>query len=236
MSIPASINYRFFKAIRDKNTKKVEEMLAGPVMDTNGTAHIIDPNMQESGTSVTPLMIAVYTKQNDMAELLLRHKANPDIMDDMGMAPLHHALAHGNDKMVEILVQSGADVNSRTLPSGNTPIQFAVSYNRHDAFSTLARNGAKLDILTHNGHSLLHLAAASGNRLAASFLALKMKADVNARDHSGKKARDLALNKDMHDLLLKWENEKRELERQVHQSRLDKLDLKCARRRGMPAP
>lgn len=66
-------------------------------------------------------------KRNDMNEVdrLVRNLENPDGVDnDNGYTALHYASQNGNSEMVELLLDSGADVNAKdTL--GNTPLFYA---------------------------------------------------------------------------------------------------------------
>jgi len=46
-----------------------------------------------------------------------------DRFDELGMTPLHHAVAHGHLRVCEVLLQAGADVNAHDERRiGNTPL------------------------------------------------------------------------------------------------------------------
>ncbi|HEX2579985.1 MAG TPA: ankyrin repeat domain-containing protein [Rhabdochlamydiaceae bacterium] len=55
------------------------------------------------------------TDQEDasIAEYLLQHGADPNIPDQTGYTPLHHAIMEGNYTVVPILLKHGADVNQQ---------------------------------------------------------------------------------------------------------------------------
>lgn len=74
---------------------------------------------------------------------------------------LHCAAFNGFKKIVEILVQNGADPN---IPNNQSfyPLQLAVSKKELSICKTLIENGADINVLTDKSGSLLHLAAAVG--------------------------------------------------------------------------
>ena len=61
----------------------------------------------------TPLMIAIFLKDNDVAKKLIAHGAA--VNNPKNWSPLHYAATSGNKEMVKYLISKGADVNARTL-------------------------------------------------------------------------------------------------------------------------
>lgn len=67
-----------------------------------------DPNVRcrsEFASDWTPLHIATYygfNNQNNIIELLLSYKADPNIQDDFGITPLHHASRMGYDSLIKL--------------------------------------------------------------------------------------------------------------------------------------
>lgn len=45
--------------------------------------------------------------------------------DDYGWQVLHQGVAAGEEKIVEYLIEQGADVNARTFGGGETPLRIA---------------------------------------------------------------------------------------------------------------
>jgi serine/threonine-protein phosphatase 6 regulatory ankyrin repeat subunit B len=68
----------------------------------------------------------------EKARLLLALGANIDAWNEMGMTPLLWTLRHaGNpEKMVEVLLANGADVNARDGLNGSTPLDWAMETGR----------------------------------------------------------------------------------------------------------
>jgi ankyrin repeat protein len=89
--------------------------------------------------------------------------ANIDTRDHMEMTALHHATLRGDHEMMEFLLDSGADVNSRHTLLG-TPICAAALRGHRKAVEVLFKYKAGLR-LTHNGAigSAMHCACFSGD-------------------------------------------------------------------------
>jgi len=75
----------------------------------------------------TPLQTAMNGRNPvPMAALLIRHGVNVNIKDEHGTAPLHLAIYEGNGELAKLLIEAGADAQSRTDAS-NAPVQVAAS-------------------------------------------------------------------------------------------------------------
>jgi ankyrin repeat protein len=86
-----------------------------------------DVNMGGIGT---PLGRAVVNNQADVARLLLAKGAKVDLVDPLGMTPLHYAATapHGDTSIVEALLAAGADRNAKDK-EGRTALELARGYN-----------------------------------------------------------------------------------------------------------
>jgi ankyrin repeat protein len=63
----------------------------------------------------------------DKAKLLISHSADVEASGYKGWRCLHHAAVQGNIQLVSLLLQHGAKTGSRTLSTGETPAQLALS-------------------------------------------------------------------------------------------------------------
>lgn len=142
--------------------------------------------------------------QSEMALLLLSKGAIVDSIDKRGNTPLNLAAFLGNDKIVELLVKKGADVNKKG-DMGCTPLLSALSssgiydaemddseeidkkYKRTVFF--LVSHGADLNAKNNFGETSLHCAIKSvpGRKNALTYIKLFISkgANVNTKDTDG---------------------------------------------------
>lgn len=103
-----------------------------------------------------------------------------------GYTPLYYAVAKGNANAAELLLRSGADVNSTSPETGWSPIFPAVS--EPSMTSLLLRYGASVRVSDSRKRTPLHTAAAEGRTAEAGTVArllLEHGADPNAADEDG---------------------------------------------------
>lgn len=88
--------------------------------------HGCDVNFQDQ-YGKTPLHYASELGQDDTLEILLNHKANPDLQDKLtGKTPLHEAIENGQFNSVQILCeQGGADVHIVDTAGGDSLLHYA---------------------------------------------------------------------------------------------------------------
>ena len=119
---------------------------------TNGNAEIVelllkagaDPNAALPGGE-TPLMTGSRVGSLASVKALLSRGATVDNKDDRrGQTALMWAAAEGHARVVEMLIEVGADLHHR-LPSGFTPLLFAVREGRTDIVRVLLKAGADVN-------------------------------------------------------------------------------------------
>ena len=86
-------------AIQEKSAKVLPVLLAARNIDINAT----------NANNETPLMMAIYTDQNDLARRLINRGAETD---RYGWTPLHYAASRSNLDMIKLLLARGADINA----------------------------------------------------------------------------------------------------------------------------
>jgi len=88
---------------------------------------------------------------------VLRIGADPNMRDNMGQTPLHHAASHGNAKGVELLLLAGADPLA-VDNNGWTVAHSAAMGSGVEVVIRLVDLGADISALTLEGESALHIA------------------------------------------------------------------------------
>ena len=86
-----------------------------------------------------------------------------------GASALHYAVMKGEMPLVGLLVQRGADVNSRTK-SGTTPLHTAVLYGRFEVAEYLLDKGSEVNAKSASGATPMSLATAAGYARIAKML------------------------------------------------------------------
>ncbi|MDH5546912.1 MAG: ankyrin repeat domain-containing protein [Gammaproteobacteria bacterium] len=105
---------------------------------------------------------AVVNKQTGLAAQLGK-QINPwSWQDKHGRGVVWQAARDGNRLMLEYAVRHGADIDIADR-AGVTPLMESVRQQRYDVATLLLNKGAKTELRTRQGDSVLHFAAKSGN-------------------------------------------------------------------------
>ena len=86
-----------------------------------------------------------------------------------GASALHYAVMKGEMPLVSLLLQRGADVNSRTK-SGTTPLHTAVLYKQTEIAEYLIEKGADVNAKSASGATPLGLAIAANHNTVEQML------------------------------------------------------------------
>lgn len=167
-------------------------------------------NMRYLDDKKTLAHYAVENCRGWLIKFLIEKKADINIQDYYGLAPLHLACIYGDIYMVKLLLQHGADINLKDN-NGNTPLYYAIlsnnlllvntllnnenisfdkDYSLHKAcekkllsiVKTLLVNKYNVNCQTQNGTAPLHVACAYHNNLPIVELLLDYGADINIKD------------------------------------------------------
>uniref|UniRef100_A0A6C0I471 Uncharacterized protein n=1 Tax=viral metagenome TaxID=1070528 RepID=A0A6C0I471_9ZZZZ len=113
--------------------------------------------------------------------------------DEYGRTPLHEvvsSLARIKGKkgleIVRILLQAGADVNSKDEEYGRTPLHLAIDYDKKGEITKLLiDSGAHLDIQDNDGDTPLHSASRSEFFKSAAKILIDSGAKVDIKNNNG---------------------------------------------------
>ena len=164
-----------FYAIKNDNFE-IFQLLVESGADVNIIVH-------ESGE--TPLIMAMNLKNESMIKYLIENnlnEANMNHCDGKGCCALFYAVNDGNDEIVQLLVQSGADVNVLAGGNGQTPIIAATINSRVEMVKLLSQN-PDIDInhSDDDGYSAL-MYAVKNSHFEIVQLLVESGADVNVSD------------------------------------------------------
>ncbi len=188
--------------------------------------HGANPNIGNgrSQNSLLPLAVAVSTGgygNADMVALLLKYRANANVVSTYGTTPLHYACQakiaallidyganvndpgradvtplyaasyRGDKGVMQVLLSRKADPNKQNK-KGSAPLHVAANRGHRDVVKLLIANGADVGIQDANGWTALHHAAYHRRAGAAEAL-LANHAEVNALTHQGSTPLHLAV-------------------------------------------
>ena len=156
-----------------------------------------------------PLVLAIECGRDTTARFLIE-KANADVLNSCryAMTPLTLAATQGNEDIVRLLLDEGANVNMVNY-YGITPLISAVWNGNENIIRFLLDRGADVNRTDHWGYTAL-MSAACRCRKGAVRLLLDKGADVEARNDDGFTALDMVMEDMWEDarIIRKWLEER----------------------------
>ena len=135
---------------------------------------------QAQGEGSTALLWAVTNKDYDVAQALLAKKANPNAVNEFGAMPLTEAARLNDDRLVKMLLDAGAKVDSAN-PDDETALMLAIKNGNQQMAETLVKAGANVNRIEKFHHQTPLIYAAAGSHSAIVKLLLSKDADVRPR-------------------------------------------------------
>ncbi|KAF7655906.1 hypothetical protein LDENG_00048650, partial [Lucifuga dentata] len=114
------------------------------------------------GQGCVPLHWAVERNKPESCRALLDLAADPNILNNALLSPLHQAVSLGHNNLVELLLLYSATDCNLQGDLGNTPMMLACSTNNCEALTILLKHGARLCTQNKLGHFAIHAAAFAG--------------------------------------------------------------------------
>ena len=96
-----------------------------------------------------PIQSAAAAGHGKIVELLLQHKADPNIREQGGYTPLHAAAQNGDKDMIRTLLYGGADLSLQSA-DGKTPLDLALEAGHTEAAKLLQEGITKQFKLKRN--------------------------------------------------------------------------------------
>lgn len=106
-----------------------------------------------------------------------QNELNPECPPNTICKPIYFAVKNSSIKIISLLVDSGADINSANGYSGDTPLIIAISNNRPEVVKFLVKKGADVNKANRFGITPFWGLCAKGNFELTNFII--DKADIN---------------------------------------------------------
>jgi len=160
----------------NSNQELVAEVLIANGADVHARAHA------RVGRS-TPLHWAIQKGYLAMVKVLIKHNANVEAKDSVGMTPLIKAIDERKKSCVQELIAKGANVLAADLFQGyhGSPLHWASCHDEPSIANILLANGANVHARNGCGQTPLMEACCNGSPDVAQLL-ISHGADVNATD------------------------------------------------------
>ena len=110
----------------------------------------------------TPLILACYKGNIDVAKFLIENSKTINESSDMG-TPLMACAVKGNIEISEFLLKNGANPNL-TDPKGTTALIYAVQFENIDLVNLLLKYKANKNLKDNDGKTAFEFAVFSGNQ------------------------------------------------------------------------
>jgi uncharacterized protein len=147
----------------------------------------------------TAFLAATFNGRLHIAELLLKNGATINEKDTEGLTAFMLAVRQDNvrhfcPEILEMLLDKGADANSRDMTTNSPALMIAVLKGHEGIVRMLLDKGADVNAQDKNGDTALIAAAREGMSKTAKILLVR-GADINVRNNLGKTAMDTAEEK-----------------------------------------
>ncbi len=149
-----------------------------------------DINAKTGSNGNTALIIAILSKEDQTAKLLIMNNANVNIQNNIGGTALHCSVNRFDYKIeiIKRLLEKGANPNLRTTggrEKGWTPLMFAATIGEGiELVKLLIEKGADINVTSKSGNSPLLNATKNNNTKLAIWL-IEKGANINVQAENG---------------------------------------------------
>lgn len=127
------------------------EMLAVKLLEKG-----LDVNQKRQNGS-TPLMVAAFKNQGGIAKILVQNKVEVNLKSPKGFTALHLACQWSDLEILQLLIDSGANVEDKLEGFITSPLMIAAYFNRPDIVEYLLNHKADIQELNHEQANALHI-------------------------------------------------------------------------------
>jgi quinoprotein dehydrogenase-associated probable ABC transporter substrate-binding protein len=166
-----AIYKRLRNVSQDRFLKEAPPMAlsADATPDQRVTTERLEEWLKDGADLNVELANAVNAHSEERVRLLLDRGADPNMRDNQGYAPIHHAARNRYASLVALLADRGADVNARDS-DGFTALLHAINRNHVPTIEMIAKKGGDLEAATTQGITPLTWAIGDGKYFAAKAL------------------------------------------------------------------
>ncbi|OHF02036.1 hypothetical protein CORC01_02615 [Colletotrichum orchidophilum] len=118
--------------------------------------------------------------------------SSPPLLADMARTALHRAVCSGNESMVRLLLERGADV-AKQDGNGSTALHLAAESGSGELLQLLLEKSADPNATDYLGRTALFAAVLGENETTTELLLKSLTIDVNAKDSMGNVALHMAV-------------------------------------------
>ena len=119
---------------------------------------------------ITGLHLAAYFGLKEAMITLLENGHNLNSKDSYGRTPLSWAAENGHEAVVKLLLEKGAELETKDKDYGQTPLSYAASRGHEALVKLLLEKGAELKTKSNNGQTPLSYAAENGHEAVVKLL------------------------------------------------------------------
>jgi ankyrin repeat protein len=131
---------------------------------------------------IVGLHLAAYFGLHEALPYLILRQEDVDLADEYGRTPLCYASMNGHQAVVQLLLNRGADIESKDNQTGQTPLLWAVEKGHEAVVQVLLDKGANIESRDiQNGRTPLIWAINNGHEAIVQLL-LAMGANIESED------------------------------------------------------
>ena len=130
--------------------------------------------------------------EKKLEKVIDKNKDKLNTENKKGLYPLHYAI-NNNEKLVELLIQMGADIN-QVDESGKAPLHHAAERKNEYVVEQLIKKGANIDTKNGDGNTPIHLASYAGDK-DTTLVLVEKGANLNLQNKEGNTPLLLALSR-----------------------------------------